>query len=132
MAMSDPIGDMITRIRNAIMRNKSSLTSPSSKMRMRILEVMKNEGYIRGYEESVISEGKKELKIELKYRDGQSVVQEISRVSKPGRRVYSTVEKLPLVYNGMGISIVSTSKGVMSDNEARRVNASGEIICKIF
>lgn len=132
MAMSDPIGDMITRIRNALMRNKSSLTSPSSKMRMRVLEVMKNEGYIRGFEESVVGEGKKELKIELKYRDGQSVVQEIYRVSKPGRRVYSTVEKLPLVYNGMGISIVSTSKGVMSDNEARRVNASGEIICKIF
>ncbi len=132
MAMSDPIGDMITRIRNALMRNKSSLTCPSSKMRMRVLEVMKTEGYIRGYEESDISEGKKELKIELKYRDGQSVVQEIYRVSKPGRRVYSTVESLPLVYNGLGISIVSTSKGVMSDSEARRVNASGEIICKIF
>ncbi len=132
MAMSDPIGDMITRIRNAIMRNKSSVNSPSSKMRMRILEVMKNEGYIRGYNEIVDDATKKELKIELKYRDGQSVIQEIHRVSKPGRRVYSTVEDLPLVYNGMGISIVSTSKGVMSDGEARRENASGEIICKIF
>jgi small subunit ribosomal protein S8 len=132
MAMSDPLGDMITRIRNALMRNKSSLTSPSSKMRMRVLEVMKNEGYIRGFEETAAEDGKKELKIELKYRDGQSVVQEIYRVSKPGRRVYSTVEKLPLVYNGLGISIISTSKGVMSDSDARRVNASGEIICKIF
>lgn len=132
MAISDPIGDMITRMRNAILRNKSSLTSPSSKMRKSVLEVMKNEGYIRGYNEIDLGQGKKELKIELKYRDGQSVVQEIHRVSKPGRRVYSTVEALPLVYNGMGISIVSTSKGVMSDNDARRENASGEIICKIF
>jgi small subunit ribosomal protein S8 len=132
MSMSDPIGDLITRIRNALMRNKSSVTSPSSKMRMRILEVMKNEGYIRGYEETALDASKKELKIELKYRDGESVIQEINRVSKPGRRVYSTVEDLPLIYNGMGISIVSTSKGVMSDSEARRENASGEIICKIF
>lgn len=132
MAMSDPIGDMIARMRNAIMRNRSSVTSPSSKMRLRVLEVMKNEGYIRGYEELTQDDGKRELKIELKYRDGQSVVQEISRVSKPGRRVYSTVENLPLVYNGLGISIVSTSKGVMSDSQARRENTSGEIICKIF
>ncbi len=132
MAISDPIGDMITRIRNAIMRNKSSLTSPSSKTRVSVLEVMKNEGYIRGYTEKDLGQGKKELLIELKYRDGQSVVQEIHRVSKPGRRVYSTVETLPLIYNGMGISIVSTSKGVMSDSEARRINAGGEIICKIF
>jgi small subunit ribosomal protein S8 len=132
MAMSDPIGDMITRIRNALMRNKSSVTSPSSKTRIRILEVLKNEGYIRGFSETVLDDSKKELKIELKYRDGESVIQEIHRVSKPGRRVYSTVDNLPLVYNGLGMSIVSTSKGVMSDSEARRMNASGEIICKIF
>lgn len=132
MAISDPIGDMITRIRNAIMRNKSSVMSPSSNKRKSILEVMKNEGYIRGYSEIDGEGAGKELKIELKYRDGESVIQEIERVSKPGRRVYSTVEDLPLVYNGLGISIVSTSKGVMSDGEARRVNASGEIICKIF
>lgn len=132
MAMSDPIGDMVTRIRNAILRNKSSVNSPSSKMRKSVLEVMKNEGYIRGYEEISGENVQKELKIELKYRDGQSVIQEIQRVSKPGRRVYSTVADLPLVYNGMGISIVSTSKGVMSDGDARRENASGEIICKIF
>jgi small subunit ribosomal protein S8 len=93
---------------------------------------MKNEGYIRGYSEVDNGGPAKELKIELKYRDGESVIQEIERVSKPGRRVYSTVEDLPLVYNGMGISIVSTSKGVISDGEARRMNASGEIICKIF
>lgn|SRR3990167_3157780 len=132
MAISDPIGDMITRIRNAIMRSKSSVISPSSKMRKSVLEVMKNEGYIRGFEELKSEGAQTDLKIELKYRDGQSVIQVIERVSKPGRRVYSTVDSLPLVYNGMGISIVSTSKGVMSDSEARRENASGEIICKIF
>lgn len=132
MAISDPIGDMITRIRNAIMRNKSSLMCPSSKSRQNVLEVMKNEGYIRGYSEVDAGGPAKELKIELKYRDGESVIQEIERVSKPGRRVYSTVADLPLVYNGLGISIVSTSKGVVSDGEARRMNASGEIICKIF
>lgn len=132
MAMSDPIGDMITRIRNALLRGKASVLSPSSKLRKGILEVMKNEGYIRGYDEKDVRSGVKELKIELKYRDGEPVIQEIYRVSKPGRRVYSTVEDLPKVYNGLGISIISTSRGVMSDNEARHQNASGEILCKMF
>lgn len=132
MSMSDPIGDMITRIRNALMRHKSSVTSPSSTLRKDVLEVMKNEGYIRGFEEYEVRPGIKELKIELKYRDGESVLQEIYRVSTPGRRVYSSVENLPKVYNGLGVSVVSTSKGVMSDNDARQLNASGEILCKMF
>ena len=132
MAMSDSIGDMLTRIRNALMRGQTSVISPSSKLRKSILDVMKNEGYIRGYTESDVRSGIKNLKIELKYRDGESVIQEIHRVSKPGRRVYSTVEDLPKVYNGLGISIVSTSKGVMSDSDARNQNASGEILCKMF
>ena len=132
MSMSDPIGDMITRIRNAILRKKSSLVSPSSKLRKDVLEVMKNEGYIRGFEEYEVRPGIKELKIELKYREGKSVLQEIHRVSKPGRRVYSSVSELPKIYNGLGVSVISTSKGVMSDNDARNQNASGEILCKMF
>lgn len=132
MSMSDPIGDMITRMRNAIMRKKASVISPSSKIRKDILEVMKNEGYIRGFEEYEVRPGIKELKVELKYRDGESVLQEIHRVSKPGRRVYSSVENLPKVYNGLGVSVIATSKGVMSDNDARQNNASGEILCKMF
>lgn len=132
MAMSDPIGDMLTRIRNALSRNKTSVLCPSSKFRKSILEVLKNEGYIRGYTESDLRPGLKELNIELKYRDGVSVIQNLQRVSTPGRRVYATVRDLPKVYNGLGISVVSTSKGVMSDNQARAENSSGEILCKIF
>jgi len=131
MNISDPIGDMLTRIRNAQMRGRTSVYSPASKMRVRVLEVLQAEGYIRGFSE-VEKDGHRELEIELKYYDGSPVIQEIKRISKPGRRVYSSVGDIPLVRNGLGISILSTSKGVMSDNVARNENVGGEIICRVF
>ena len=130
--MNDPLGDMLTRIRNAQMRGKSSVNTPASKRRRWVLDVLKDEGYIRGYSETEIVNGVSELEIELKYYEGQPVIQEIQRVSKPGRRVYSAVKTMPVVRNGLGISIVSTPKGVMSDNAARENNVGGEILCRVF
>jgi small subunit ribosomal protein S8 len=132
MAMNDPIGDMITRIRNAQMRNKSKVTTPGSKLRARILEVLKAEGYIRGYSAVEHANGRTEFEIELKYFDGEPVIREIARVSKPGRRVYVSVTGLPRVNNGLGMSIVSTPKGVMADHEARDANVGGEVLCTVF
>ena len=130
MMMNDPLGDLLTRIRNAQQRGRSAVSSPASKLRMRVLDVLQREGYIRGYSE-VEKEGRKELDIELKYYDGAPVISEIRRISKPGRRVYSSVGDLPLVRNGLGISILSTPKGVMSDNDARSQNVGGEILCRV-
>jgi small subunit ribosomal protein S8 len=130
--MNDPLGDMLTRIRNAQMRGKGTVISPSSKLRCWVLDVLQDEGYIRGYSETKLDNGTAELNIELKYYEGQPVIQEIQRVSKPGRRVYSSVKTMPVVRNGLGISIVSTPKGVMSDNAARENNVGGEILCRVF
>ncbi|KCZ47551.1 MULTISPECIES: 30S ribosomal protein S8 [unclassified Hyphomonas] len=131
MNISDPLGDMLTRIRNAQMRGMSTVVTPASKLRGRVLEVLQSEGYIRGYTE-IEKDGHKNLEIELKYYEGQPVISEIKRVSKPGRRVYSSVSDIPLVRNGLGISILSTSKGVMSDNVARAENVGGEVLCRVF
>ncbi len=132
MPMNDPLGDMITRIRNAQMRNKSKVSTPSSKLRERVLEVLKSEGYIRGYAAVEHAGGKNELEIELKYFDGAPVIREIARVSKPGRRVYASVKALPRVNNGLGVAILSTPKGVMADHDARDANVGGEILCTVF
>ncbi len=131
MSFSDPLGDMLTRIRNAQMRGMDKVITPASKLRSRVLEVLQGEGYIRGYAE-VEKDGHKHIEIELKYFDGAPVISEIRRVSKPGRRVYSSKNDIPLVRNGLGISILSTSKGVMSDNLARQENVGGEILCRVF
>ncbi len=132
MAISDPLGDMLTRIRNAQMRRKSKVTTPASKLRGRVLEVLQSEGYIRGYSTVEYDGGKSEFEIELKYYEGEPVIREIERISKPGRRVYASVRDLPRVANGLGVSIISTPKGVMSDAEAREQNVGGEVLCKIF
>ena len=132
MSMSDPLGDMLTRIRNGQQAHKPVIESPASKIRANVLEVLQREGYIRGYQREEIRHGVAELKIELKYVDGEPVIREITRVSKPGRRIYSRVADLPRVYNGLGISILSTPRGVMSDNEARAANVGGEILCRVF
>ena len=132
MNINDPIGDMITRIRNAHMRGKELVDSPSSALRVNVLEVLKEEGFIRGYSESERDTGQSEIQIELKYHEGDPVIKEITRVSKPGRRVYSSVKRMPLVRNGLGISVVSTPKGVMSDSSARNENVGGEILCTVF
>ena len=128
MSLSDPLGDMLTRIRNGQKAGKATIVSPASKLRAGVLDVLKREGYIRGYQQS----GAIELKIELKYHEGHPAIREISRVSRPGRRVYSKVAELPRVYNSLGISIRSTPRGVMSDNEARAANVGGEILCRVF
>ncbi len=131
MSNTDPISDMLTRIRNAHMRSKNKVAVPTSKLRERVLEVLQKEGYIRGF--AVIEkDGKSEIEVELKYFDGAPVIKEIHRVSKPGRRVYASVETLPSVFNGLGISILSTPKGVMSDQEARAQNVGGEVLCTVF
>jgi small subunit ribosomal protein S8 len=132
MAVNDPIGDMIARIRNAQMRNKPKVSMPGSKLRERVLEVLKSEGYIRGYAAVAHENGRNELEIELKYFEGTPVIREIARVSKPGRRVYASVKALPRINNGLGISILSTPKGVMADHDARDANVGGEIICTVF
>ena len=132
MAMSDPLGDMLTRIRNAQRAGKQAVSSPASKLRANVLEVLKREGYIRGYSRGDGQQGSVELKIELKYHEGEPVIREISRVSKPGRRVYSKIADLSRVYNGLGISILSTPRGVMSDSEARAANVGGEVLCRVF
>src|SRR5918992_5638612 len=132
MSMNDPIGDLITRIRNAQMRNKPKVVSPGSRLRESVLEVLKSEGYIRGYATVAHAGGRSELEIELKYFDGAPVIREIARVSKPGRRVYASVKTLPRINNGLGIAILSTPKGVMADHEARDQNVGGEILCTVF
>src|SRR6266542_1642852 len=128
MALNDPLGDMIARIHNAQMRSKPKVSTPASRLRVSVLDVLKNEGYIRGYTSVEHASGRSELEIELKYFDGAPVIREIARVSKPGRRVYSSVKNLPRVNNGLGISVLSTPKGIMADNDARDANASGEIL----
>ena len=130
--MNDPLGDMLTRIRNAQMRGKSTVRTPASKLRAWVLDVLKNEGYIRGYEEVTTTEGHKELEIGLKYHDGTPVIRELSRVSKPGRRVYAGSKEIPKVRQGLGVSIVSTPKGVMTDAAARTANVGGEVLCTVF
>ncbi|GAA4534339.1 30S ribosomal protein S8 [Chelativorans composti] len=132
MSVNDPIGDMLTRIRNALGRKKSTVTTPASKLRARVLDVLKAEGYIRDYSRVEYENGKAELNIELKYYEGSPVIREIVRVSKPGRRVYVGVNGIPRVANGLGIAILSTPKGVMADHEAREKNVGGEVLCKIF
>lgn len=132
MSVSDPIGDMLTRIRNAVGRKKSKVSTPASKLRARVLDVLQSEGYIRGYTQSEFVNGKAEIEIELKYYEGVPVIREITRVSKPGRRVYVSVKSIPQVANGLGISILSTPKGVMADHEAREQNVGGELLCRIF
>jgi small subunit ribosomal protein S8 len=131
MAVNDPIGDLITRIRNAQMRHKSKVSTPGSNLRSRVLEVLKSEGYIRGYA-SVEKDGRSELEIELKYFEGAPVIKEIERVSKPGRRVYASVKNLPRINNGLGVAILSTPKGVMADHDARDANVGGEILFTVF
>ena len=130
--MTDPIGDMITRIRNAQMRAKSKVSTPASKLRERVLEVLKSEGYIRGYATVAHSDGRSEIEIELKYFDGAPVIREIERASKPGRRVYSSAQGLPRINNGLGVAIISTPKGVMADHAARDANVGGEILFTVF
>jgi small subunit ribosomal protein S8 len=133
MSLSDPIGDMLTRIRNGQQARKAVVESPASKMRINVLNVLKDEGYIRGYTVEKQTEGGGEkCLIELKYHEGERVIKEIARVSKPGRRVYSKAANLPKVYNGLGILILSTPKGIMSDNQARDENVGGEVICRVF
>ena len=132
MAVNDPIGDLITRIRNAAERNKPKVSSPGSRLRVSVLDVLKSEGYIRGYSTTAHTDGRNEIEIELKYFDGAPVIREIERVSKPGRRVYVAVKNLPRVNNGLGISILSTPKGVMADHSARDANVGGELLCTVF
>jgi small subunit ribosomal protein S8 len=132
MTMTDPLGDMLTRIRNAQMRRQSKVSTPSSKLRENVLEVLQQEGYIRGFAAVDHGDGKAELEIELKYYDGEPVIRTIERVSKPGRRVYASVKNIPQVKNGLGVSILSTPKGVMSDTEARDQNVGGEVLCQVF
>ena len=130
--VNDPIGDMIARIKNAAMRKRSKVATPASKMRARVLDVLQDEGYIRGYASVEHSSGRSELEVELKYFDGEPVIREIERVSKPGRRVYVSVKNLPRVKNGLGISVLSTPKGIMADHEAREANVGGEVLFTVF
>jgi small subunit ribosomal protein S8 len=132
MAMTDPLGDMLTRIRNAQRAGMQNVSCPASKLRANVLEVLKREGYIRGFASNNGSEPAPQLRIELKYNDGAPVIREINRISKPGRRVYSKIADLPRVYNGLGISILSTPRGVMSDSEARAANVGGEVLCRVY
>jgi len=132
MTISDPLGDMLTRIRNAQMRSRPKVATPASKLRERVLEVLQEEGYIRGFARVDYEGGKSEIEIELKYFDGQPVIREIKRISSPGRRVYSSVDDIPTIANGLGVAILSTPKGVMSDSQARRENVGGEVLCSVF
>ena len=132
MPMTDPLGDMLTRIRNAQLRGRSTVTTPGSKLRANVLDVLAEEGYIRGYTVVEKTGASAEFDIALKYFDGKPVIKQIKRISKPGRRVYSAVSELPRVQNGLGISILSTPKGVMSDSTARDQNVGGEILCEVF
>ena len=132
MAINDPVGDMLTRIRNAQMRRRGNVTTPGSRLRGRVLDVLKSEGFIRDYSTTEFGNGRTEFNIELKYFDGQPVIRELRRVSTPGRRVYSGVREIPQVRQGLGVAIVSTPKGVMSDAQARSANVGGEVLCTVF
>jgi len=132
MSVNDPLGDMLTRIRNAQMRGKSTTRTPASKLRAWVLDVLAAEGYIRGYEKVTSAAGLPELEISLKYYEGTPVIRELKRVSKPGRRVYASVKDIPSVRQGLGVSIVSTPKGVMTDAAARTANVGGEVLCTVF
>jgi small subunit ribosomal protein S8 len=130
--MNDPVGDMLTRIRNAQMRRRGVVATPGSRLRARILDVLKSEGYIRDYSTTDFGNGRTEFQIELKYHEGLPVIRSVQRVSKPGRRVYSSVDTMPRVADGLGITILSTPQGVMADHEARERNVGGEVLCKVF
>ncbi len=132
MTMSDPLADMLTRIRNGQRARQAVVAAPASTFRANVLDVLQREGYIRGFTREEVRSGIAQLKIELKYVDGEPVIREIARVSKPGRRVYSKIGDLPRVYNGLGISILSTPRGVLSDNEARAEKVGGEVLCRVF
>lgn len=132
MSVNDPLGDMITRIRNAAERKKPKVSTPGSRLRVSVLDVLKSEGYIRGYSTTEHKDGRSELEIELKYFEGEPAIREIDRVSKPGRRVYVSVKALPRINNGLGVAIVSTPKGVMADHAARDANVGGEVLCTVF
>lgn len=132
MTMSDPLGDMLTRIRNAQRTGKVTVISPSSRLRKAVLDVLAKEGYIRGYDEADMRPGIKQLTIELRYYEGGPVIKDIARVSRPGRRVYSKIDDLPRIRGGLGIQILSTASGVMSDNEARDARVGGEVLCRVF
>ena len=132
MLINDPLGDLLTRIRNGQTARLTAVSSPSSKHRVNVLEVLKREGFIRDYSVSKKENGASELNVELKYSEGQPVIREIARISKPGRRVYSKITEVPRFYNGLGISILSTSRGVLSDKEAREANVGGELLCRVF
>ena len=131
MPMTDPLGDMLTRIRNGQQARKDSVLTPASNLRVRVLDVLQREGYIRGYSEEALG-GHRGLRIELKYFEGQPAIRHVARVSKPGRRVYSASKELPIVRNGLGITIVSTPRGVLSDAEAREQNVGGEVLAEVF
>jgi small subunit ribosomal protein S8 len=132
MAITDPIGDLLTRIRNGQLRGKSKITSPNSRLRTRLLDVLQTEGFIRGYAEVEFKDGMKQLEIELKYHEGRPVIRELKRVSTPGRRVYASVKELKPHRQGLGVSIVSTPQGVMTDTVAREKNVGGEVLCQVF
>ncbi len=132
MTMTDPLGDMLTRIRNAQSRKKNKVSTPASSLRQRVLDVLQSEGYIRGYSETRLEGQPAEFDIELKYYDGEPVIREIERVSRPGRRVYASVKNLPRVRNGLGISVLSTPKGIMADHDAREANVGGEVLFTVF
>jgi small subunit ribosomal protein S8 len=132
MSMSDPLGDMLTRIRNGQRARQAVVASPASNIRANVLEVLKREGYIRGFTREDLRPGVAEIKIELKYVDGEPAIREIARISKPGRRIYSRIADLPRSFNGLGIAILSTPRGVLSDNEARAAKVGGEVLCRVF
>ena len=132
MSFVDPIGDMITRIRNAQLRALNNVTIPSSKFRVRVLDVLKREGYISNYKPLSDHKNKESLLVDLKYNNGLPVIKEIKRVSRPGRRIYAKADSIARIQNGLGLAIVSTSKGIMSDTDARTKNIGGEIICRVF
>jgi small subunit ribosomal protein S8 len=130
--INDPIGDLLSRLRNGQMRRSSTVRSPNSRLRIRLLDVLQSEGYIRGYSTTDYANGRTEFEIELKYFDNQPVIRKIDRVSKPGRRVYVAVDGMPRVANGLGVSILSTPKGVMADHQAREAHVGGEVLCTVF
>ncbi|MEY4879639.1 MAG: hypothetical protein RJB62_1108 [Pseudomonadota bacterium] len=132
MAINDPVGDLLTRIRNGQLRGLAKVATPASKLRARVLEVLKSEGYIRGYSEVELKGAAKQYEIELKYHEGKPVIRELTRISKPGRRVYNSVAELKPYRGGLGISIISTPQGVMSDATARENNVGGEVLCQVF
>ena len=130
--MTDPVGDLLTRIRNGQRAGKETITTPASGLRENLLKVLEREGYIRGFERVAVREGIDEIRVDLKYNEGSPVINKIERISKPGRRVYAKIKDLQKVYNGLGISILSTPRGVMSDQEARQANVGGEVLCQVF